>query len=69
MRKFILTEIDGEWAIEQIEVSGIWPTVSKKTDREVVARLMQVLGVGPVAPQTEPERIEVGSDSIDGVPC
>lgn len=56
--KYIITEcLDGGWMLQQQENQTIWPTVIKKTKREVIARLMQLMDVGPVRPQTEPEKI------------
>ena len=61
MRKFVLTEReDGSWSIEESDGSSVWPTTTKKTKREMAARLLQLLDLGPVAPQTEPERVCVG---------
>ena len=59
MKKFILTEIDGVWTIEQIICESIYPTTKKQDDRAMIARLMQLIGVGPVAPQTEPEKVGI----------
>jgi len=39
---------------------NIYPVTVKKNAREMIARLMQLLDVGPVAPQIGPERVELG---------
>lgn len=59
MRKFILTEVDGAWTIEEIVCESIYPVTAKPNTREMIARLMQLVEVGPVAPQTEPEKVEL----------
>lgn len=62
MRKFILTEVDGQWSIEEMSLSSIYPITQKPNSREMVARLMQLVDVGPVAPQTGPERVEMSGE-------
>jgi hypothetical protein len=60
MRRFILTEWEsGSWTIEEMKIESVYPTVQKDSSREMVARLMQLVDVGPTAPQTEPERVEM----------
>lgn len=61
MRRFVITETAaGEWTlVESDDAGNVWPTTVKATARELVARLSQLLGIGPVAPQTRPERVEI----------
>lgn len=61
MRRFVITETaNGEWTLVESDDRGnVWPTTVKATAREMVARLSQLLGIGPVAPQTRPERVEI----------
>lgn len=44
--------------------TGIAPPSCYPTKREAAARLLQLLGIGPVAPQTWPEAACIGS--VDG---
>jgi hypothetical protein len=46
--------------------AGVAPATSYPTLRKATARLLQLLGIGPVAPQTWPEDICVGSVEISG---
>lgn len=59
MKKYILTEIDGKWTIEEMIIESVYPTTVKDSAREMIARLMQLVGIGPVAPQIEPENIKI----------
>ncbi len=45
--------------------AGVAPPSSYPTLRKAAARLMQLLAVGPVAPQTWPEEVCIGSVNID----
>lgn len=63
-RTIVLKEFeDGSWTIDEgsnpLAGEG-WPTVRKPTARQAVARLLQLLDMGPVAPQTTPERVCIG---------
>lgn len=62
-RVFILTEMDdGSFLMnENGPHGGVWPTIRKPNARTAIARLSQLLGIGPVAPQTEPEAVCIGS--------
>lgn len=41
--------------------AGVGPAHSYPTLRKVAARLLQILGTGPVAPQTWPESVCIGT--------
>jgi hypothetical protein len=57
-RSFTITELsDGRWMIEERNGASIYPSTLKPNAREMIARLMQLANVGPVAPQTTPESI------------
>ena len=57
---------DGRFRIEESDSDGnVSPHVYKLDAREAVARVMQVLCIGPVAPQTEPEEVCIGQLGID----
>lgn len=44
---------------------GVGPTSSYPTLRKAAARLLQLLHIGAVAPQTWPESVGIGSVTID----
>ena len=48
---------DGSWVIKEFKNGSIYPDTLKPNARAMIARLSQLLDIGPVAPQTEPERI------------
>lgn len=61
MKKYILTEIDGAWTIEEMLVSSIFPIISKQDSIEMISRLMQTLDIKvPVFPQEFPEDVDLG---------
>lgn len=45
--------------------AGVGPTNSYPTLRKAAARLLQLLHCGPVAPQTWPEEVCIGSVDVD----
>lgn len=67
MRKkqtFVLVERDdGTWTIEHYvhgeQKDSSYPITYKPTAREAMSRVLQLLDLGPVAPQTHPERVGV----------
>jgi hypothetical protein len=65
--QFVVTKYsDGSWTLDQNDESGnVWPQVKKTTPRQVVARLMQLLEIGPVAPQITPEEVCIGEVFTD----
>ena len=48
--------------------AGVGPASSYPTLRKAAARLMQLLHVGPVAPQTWPEKVCIGEISLEHSP-
>ena len=52
--------LDGSWSMHLSDGENIYPVTVKKNAREMIARLMQLIDVGPVAPQIGPERVELG---------
>jgi hypothetical protein len=50
----------GEWK----NGAGVGPPHSYPTLRKAAARFLQMLGVGPVAPQTWPEEVCIGEISL-----
>lgn len=68
MKQYTITQHDdGRWTLAEVDsVGNIWPTITKPTARAVVARLMQLLEIGPVAPQIEPEQVCIGEVFTEG---
>jgi hypothetical protein len=68
---WIIEERGAEFIVHQWSGSdgqygpGVGPASSYPTLRKATARLLQLLAVGPVAPQTWPEEVCLGSISID----
>lgn len=59
-KHFVLQEFeDGTWAIRQFKDGSIWPATYKDTSKLMIARLLQILDLGPVAPQLYPEQVEL----------
>jgi hypothetical protein len=58
MKQFLLTQFDdGTWCIQEYSIQSAYPQTMKPNAREMIARLMQLVDVGPVAPQIEPEKV------------
>lgn len=58
MRQFKLLErSDGSWLIIESSCESVFPQTHKPTARAMIARLSQLLDVGPVAPQSWPEKV------------
>lgn len=51
---------NGRFGVYSQTVGGVAPLTEYNTKRQAVARFLQLVGTGPVAPQTWPENIEVG---------
>ena len=56
----IVEEADG-WVVHQHSPSGVSPSTHYPTKREAIARLMQLLATGPIAPQMHPETACIGN--------
>lgn len=59
-RIIIVMEPDGTYTIHQHTKDSVYCPTPKKTAREVAARMLQLLKVGPTAPQDWPEEIGIG---------
>lgn len=59
-RWIIVEEVDGTFTIHEHKRDSVFCPTPKKTAREVAARMLQLLNVGPTAPQDWPEEIFVG---------
>lgn len=59
-RWIIVDEEDGTFSIHEHMKDGVAPPIVKPNKREVAARLLQLLEIGPVAPQSYPEEICIG---------
>jgi hypothetical protein len=68
MTRYTITHHDdGHFSLVQADDSGnVWPTTEKATARQIVARLSQLLEIGPVAPQTTPEEVCIGQVFAEG---
>jgi hypothetical protein len=58
--RYTMEKTSNGWELSIEKGESIFPTTTYKTKRLVVARLSQLLDIGPVAPQTHPERICIG---------
>jgi hypothetical protein len=68
MKLYTITQHDdGRFTLVESDDQGnVWPTTEKATARLIVARLSQLLAIGPVAPQTTPEEVCIGGVTYDG---
>jgi len=57
----IIETSDGQFQVYHQTADGVAPPSEYPTKRKAVARLLQLIRTGPVAPQTWPERACIGS--------
>lgn len=55
-----IEERDGEFIVHQHSEDSVCPQVSYPTKRLAASRVLQLLHIGPVAPQDHPETMEIG---------
>lgn len=59
--RWIILETAAGYEVHVHTVDGVAPPSCYPNKRLAVARLMQLLGTGPVRPQMHPERVCIGS--------
>jgi hypothetical protein len=64
-RVWIIEERGADFVIHNWSLGGVGPTSTYPTLRKAAARLLQLLHTGPVAPQTWPEEVCIGSVTLD----
>ena len=57
--RFLLIYMGDHWTLREMDKANVYPPCDKKTKREIASRLLQVMKVGPVAPQIGPEEHRV----------
>lgn len=60
-RWIIVEEGNESYSIHEHTSDGVAPPTMKPNAREVAARLLQLLGIGPVGPQDYPESVCIGT--------
>jgi hypothetical protein len=68
-RVHFIVEIDGRFEVHQHTPDGIAPPSTYNAGRQAVARVMQLMRTGPVAPQTWPEEVCIGFTQIEDEPA
>jgi hypothetical protein len=58
--RWMIVETPEGYEVHQHSAASVWPPTTYPTKRLAAARLLQLLGIGPVAPQTHPESVCVG---------
>ena len=67
-RKFTIYERDEGWFLDQDLPDGNFPTIFKNTKKEIAARFLQELNLGPTAPQIGPEHALMDSEGREYFP-
>jgi hypothetical protein len=62
---WIIEERGAEFIVHRWTPGGVGAANDYPTLRKAVARLLQLLKVGPVAPQTWPEEVCIGNVTVD----
>jgi hypothetical protein len=60
-RTIMIVEIDGKFEVHEHTPTGIAPVSDYPTKQKAAARVLQLLHIGPVAPQTWPEAVCIGT--------
>ena len=68
-RTLMIVEIDGQFEVHDHTPNGIGPTSTHLSKRAAAARMLQLLKTGPVAPQTWPEEVCIGSVDLNEQPA
>lgn len=64
LHRYLIIEFADGWALREFTHDSVMPPVLYPTKRRLIARLMQLMGTGPVAPQTWPEEHCVSPEGI-----
>lgn len=64
-KTLMIVEVGGQFEVHEHTPTGIAPTSIYPTKHKAAARVLQLLGIGPVAPQTWPEQVCIGNISIE----
>lgn len=64
-RTIMIVNIDGVYEVHMHTPDGIAPPSSYPTKQRAASRVLQLLNIGPVAPQTWPEEVLIGSITLD----
>lgn len=68
-RTLMIVEIDGQFEVHDHRLDGIGPPSTHPTARTAAARILQLLKTGPLAPQTWPEEVCIGSVDVSEQPA
>jgi hypothetical protein len=60
-----IVDIDGHFEVHDHTRDGIAPPSVHLTKRAAASRVLQLLAIGPVAPQTWPEDVCIGSVGVE----
>lgn len=60
-KRWIIVEVSEGYELHIHDCENVWPVVTYPTKREVAARLLQLFHMGPVAPQIQAEKVQIGS--------
>ncbi len=64
-RTIMVVEIDGQFEVHDHTQTGVSPVSTYPTKQKAASRVLQLLHIGPVAPQTWPEEACIGSISTE----
>lgn len=66
VRRWVIAEQPDGYEVHEWSEDGVAPPSRHATKRLAAARILQLLGTGPVAPQTDPEEVCITEVSRDG---
>ena len=57
----MIVEVQDGYELHIHDRDSVWPVIKYPDKRTVAARLLQLLDIGPVAPQVHAEKVQIGS--------
>jgi len=57
--RWLIIDMGDHFTLREMSQDSVMPPCDKQTKREIAARLLQVMEIGPVAPQNFPEEIGI----------
>lgn len=64
-KRWMIVKTDDGYELHVHDRDSVSPTSTYPTKRLVASRLLQLLHIGPVAPQIEPETAEIGRLEVE----
>lgn len=64
-KRWMIIEVEDGYELHIHDRDNVHPVIKYPNKRQVASRLLQLFNIGPVAPQTHAEEVEIGSVEFD----